>query len=122
MNPETPKHFVTKAGYAAVGAPFVVGRWIRDLAVRLADHTHGQFEAFADEGAKLTKKLHKRDAVDEIEKESAPKSVAEKPATKATAKKPATKKPAATTAAKKPATRAKKGPAKKGPAAKPSTK
>jgi hypothetical protein len=67
MDLDSPKQLVTKAGYAAVGAPIVIGRRIKDLGAKLADHTQAQYEAFANEGAKMTQQLQKRNVVEEIE-------------------------------------------------------
>ena len=67
MDLETPKQLVTKAAYAAVGAPVVIGRRIKDLGVKVADQTQAQYEVFADEGAKVAKQLQKRNVVEELE-------------------------------------------------------
>jgi hypothetical protein len=67
MDLETPKQLVTKAAYAAVGAPVVLGRRIKDLGVKVADHTQAQYEIFADEGAKMAEQLQKRNVVEEFE-------------------------------------------------------
>jgi hypothetical protein len=64
---ETPKQLVTKAAYAAVGAPVVIGRRIKDLGAKVADQTQAQYEVFADEGAKVAKQLQKRNVVEELE-------------------------------------------------------
>jgi hypothetical protein len=67
MDLETPKQLVTKAAYAAVGAPVVIGRRIKDLGAKVADQTQAQYEVFADEGAKVAKQLQKRNVVEELE-------------------------------------------------------
>ncbi len=140
MDLENPKQLVTKAAYAAVGAPIVIGRRIKEFGVRVADQTQVQYEVCADEGAKMAKQLQKRNVVEELEqrihldkvqdrveklrdqlegtlhswRESFPPAPEPEPA----ASKPAAAKPAAKKA---PAAK-KTAAAKKAPAGKPSTK
>ncbi|MDJ0496650.1 MAG: hypothetical protein QNJ89_02395 [Acidimicrobiia bacterium] len=138
MDFETSKKAVQRTAYAAVGAPFVVGRKLKDFSTRMFEDAQTQYDEYVDEGEKLTKQLRDRNMVEELEhrmhidkvqdrveqlrdqlentlnnwRESfAPEEEPKKPAAKAA---PAEKKPAAKPAAKKPAAK----PAAKKPAAK----
>jgi hypothetical protein len=73
MNFETQKEFATKAFYAAVGAPVVYTRKVKDYAekaVELSDKLQDQavhaFDEWADEGEKVTKQFQDRKVVEEI--------------------------------------------------------
>jgi hypothetical protein len=145
MDFKASKKAMQRTAYAAVGAPFVVGRKLKKFSTRMVEDAQTQYESYADEGEKLTKQLRDRNVVEELEhrihidkvqdrveqlrdqlentlnnwRESfAPEEEPKKPAAKAAApaaKKPAAKKPAT----KKPATKATaKKPATKKPAAK----
>ncbi len=138
MDFETSKKAVQRTAYAAVGAPFVVGRKLKDFSTRMFEDAQTQYAEDVDEGEKLTKQLRDRNMVEELEhrmhidkvqdrveqlrdqlentlnnwRESfAPEEEPKKPAAKAA---PAEKKPAAKPAAKKTAAK----PAAKKPAAK----
>ena len=145
MDFETSKKAVQRTAYAAVGAPFVVGRKLKDFSTRMFEDAQTQYDEYVDEGEKLTKQLRDRNMVEELEhrmhidkvqdrveqlrdqlentlnnwRESfAPEEEPKKPAAKAA---PAEKKPAAKPAAKKPAAKkpaAKKTAAKAAPAEK----
>jgi hypothetical protein len=138
------KEAMQRTAYAAVGAPFVVGRKLKDFSTRMVEGAQTEYEAYADEGEKLTSQLRDRNVVEELEhrihidkvqdrveqlrdqlentlnnwRESfAPEEEPKKPAAKTApaAKEPAAEKPAT----KKPATKAT---AKKAAAKKPATK
>ncbi len=73
MNFETQKELATKAFYAAVGAPVVYTRKVKDYAekaVKLGDKLQDQavhaFDEWADEGEKVTKQFQDRKVVEEI--------------------------------------------------------
>ena len=64
----------TKAMYATVGAPVVGARMAKDFGEKLterynklAETAEKQFDTFADEGEKFTKKLQSGDVVEEIQ-------------------------------------------------------
>ena len=141
MDLTTSKKAMQRTAYAAVGAPFVVGRKLRGFGSRIVEDAQTQYDEYADEGEKLTKQLRERNVVEEIEhrihidkvqdrveqlrdqlentlnswRESfVPEEEPKKPA----AKKPAAKKPAATKEAATAAKPAAKKPAAKKPAAK----
>lgn len=143
MKLNAPKDLAVKTAYAAVGAPVVIGRKMRDFGTKFVSDAQTQFEAFADEGEQVTSQLKNRNVVEELEQrinidkvqgrveqlrdqlESTLHSWREsfapdaKPEPAAAAKKPAAKKaPAKKAAAKKPAA---KKPAAKKPAAKKTT-
>lgn len=66
--------FAKKAMYAGVGAPVVMGRMVKDYGSKavdsyekLTDKAEKQFDTFATEGEKLTKKLQSGDVVEEIQ-------------------------------------------------------
>ena len=130
MDFESSKKTMQRAAYAAVGAPFVVGRKLKDYGSKMADDAQTRYDEYADEGEKLTKQLRDRNVVEEIEhrmhidkvqdrveqlrdqlentlnnwRESfAPEEEPKKPADKPAAKKPAEKPAAKKAAAKKPA-------------------
>ncbi len=133
------REFATKAFYAAVGAPVITGRMLRDYGTKVvefsnkwADEAQSQYDEFADEGKKVTTKLRDRNMVEELQSrmdlekvqdrveqlrdqlEGALSSWRESFTPEEAKKEPAAKEPAKTTAAKK--APAKKAPAKKAPA------
>ncbi|NQV06656.1 hypothetical protein HQ535_08895 [bacterium] len=55
-----------KAGYAAMGAPMVATRRIASLAGKVGDGAAKEFEAWVEEGEKLTGQLRDRKVVDEL--------------------------------------------------------
>ncbi len=144
MDLKASKKTMAKTAYAAVGAPIVVTRKVKDFGSRFMADAQTQFDDYATEGEKATKQLKDRNVVEELEhrmnidkvqdrveqlrdqlentltnwRESfTPETEAKKAPAKAAAKKPAAKKAPAKAAAKKgPAkTVAKKAPAKKTP-------
>ncbi len=148
MDLKTPKKVAKKTAYAAVGAPVVVARKVKDFGTKVMGDAQDQIDEYAAEGEKVTKQLKDRNVVEELEhrmnidkvqdrveqlrdqlettlnnwRESfAPEAemAPAKPAAKTAAKKPAAKKPATKTAAKKPAA---KKPATKAAAKKPAPK
>jgi len=142
MDLKASKKTMTKTAYAAVGAPIVVTRKVKDFGSRFMADAQTQFDDYATEGEKATKQLKDRNVVEELEhrmnidkvqdrveqlrdqlentltnwRESfTPETETKKAPAKAAAKKPAAKKAPAKAAAKKgPAkkTTAKKAPAK----------
>ena len=146
------KDVATKAMHAAVGAPMVAKRRLTELSERMVEGARKEYEAWAKEGEKVSKRIQESDVMDglgsrldldhiqgrvdrvrdqledvlanwrESFRPETGKPAADKPATKPATSKPAAKK---TTAAKKPATKkpaAKKTAAKKPAAKKTSTK
>jgi len=67
MNLKAPKDLAVKTAYAAVGAPVVIGRKMRDFGTKFVSDAQTQFEAFADEGEQVTSQLKKRNVVEELE-------------------------------------------------------
>jgi hypothetical protein len=64
----------TKAMYAAVGAPVVGARMVKDFSEKLGDrysslaeNAEKQYDSFAEEGEKFTKRLQSGDVVEEIQ-------------------------------------------------------
>ena len=60
MTMETQREQATKAFYAALGAPVVTGRKLRDFANRLADDWADTFAEMAAEGEKVAEQLQDR--------------------------------------------------------------
>lgn len=144
MNIKAPKDLAVKTAYAAVGAPVVIGRKMRDFGNKFINDAQTQFDAFADEGEQVTSQLKKRNVVEELEQRMNIEKVqgrveqlrdqlestlhnwresfapVAKPEPAAPAKKPAAKKAPAKPAAKK--APAKKPAAKKAAAKKPAAK
>jgi hypothetical protein len=148
MNFDSQKELATKAFYAAVGAPVVSYRKVKDYAGKvveygdkLQDQAQDAFEEWADEGEKMTKQFQDRKVVEEFRNQVDLDKVQDRveklrdqlehaltswrdsftPA-EAPKKAPAAKAPAATKAPAKKAP-AKRAPAKKAPATKaPATK
>ncbi len=140
MDLKTPKEVAKKTAYAAVGAPVVVTRKVKEFSSKMMSDAQHQIDEYAAEGEKVTKQLKDRNVVEELEHRMNIDKVQDRveqlrdqlentlnnwresfapEAEKAPAAKPAAKKPAAKPAAKKPA--AKKAPAKAA-AKKPATK
>ena len=151
MDLKTPKEVAKKTAYAAVGAPVVVARKVKELSSKVMSDAQDQIDEYAVEGEKVTKQLRDRNVVEELEhrmnidkvqdrveqlrdqlentlnswRESfAPEAEKAPAAKKPAAKKPAAKKPATKAAAKKPAAKkpAAKKPATKAAAKKPAAK
>ncbi len=141
------KEFATKAFHAAVGAPVIAGRRLREYGGKVAefsgkwaDEAQSQYEEFAAEGEKVTTKLRDRNMVEELQSRVDLEKVQDRveklrdqlegalaswresftPEEQAKKAEPEKKAPAKTTAAKKPA--AKKAAAKKPAAKKPAAK
>lgn len=55
-----------KAAFAAVGAPVVAGKRIADWSGRMTKSAQKQFEAWVDEGEKITQQLRDGKVVEEI--------------------------------------------------------
>jgi len=135
MDLKTPKEVAKKTAHAAVGAPIVVGRKIKELGSKMVSGAQSQIDEYASEGAKVTKQLQDRNMVEELEHRMSIDKVQDRveqlrdqlestlnnwresfvpEAEKAPEAPPAAKKPATKAATKKPAT---KKPATKKPAA-----
>jgi pyruvate/2-oxoglutarate dehydrogenase complex dihydrolipoamide acyltransferase (E2) component len=74
MNLTAQKEFAAKAFYAAVGAPVVAGRKMKDYMSKFAeygdkmtDEAQERFDEWAKEGEKFTKQLQDRNMVEEIQ-------------------------------------------------------
>ncbi|MEA2002287.1 MAG: hypothetical protein U9N84_10455 [Actinomycetota bacterium] len=144
MDFKASKEMMAKTAYAAVGAPIVVGRKVKDFGSQFMSGAQTRFDGYATEGEKATKHLKDRNVVEELEhrmnidkvqdrveqlRDQLENTLAnwresftpETEAAKTAAKKPVAKKaPAKATAKKAPAKKAaaKKAPAKKAPAKK----
>ena len=136
MDLKTPKEVAKKTAYAAVGAPVVVARKVKELSSKVMTEAQDQIDEYAAEGEKVTKQLKDRNVVEELEHrmnidkvqdrveqlrdqlENTLNNWRESFAPEAE-KAPATKKPATKATAKKPAT---KKPATKAAAKKPAAK
>ena len=145
MDLKTPKEVARKTAYAAVGAPVVVTRKVKEFSSKMMSDAQHQIDEYAAEGEKVTKQLKDRNVVEELEhrmnidkvqdrveqlrdqlentlnnwRESFAPEEEKAPAAKSAAKKPAAKKPAAKKA---PAKAAAKKPAAKAATKKPATK
>ena len=135
MDLKPQKDMAKKTAYAAVGAPVIFGRKLKEFSSKTMSDAQGQIDSYAKEGEKMTKQLKERNVVEELEhrmnidkvqdrveqlrdqlettlnnwRESfTPDEVAKKAPVKPAAKPAAKKAPAKTTA--------KKAPAKKAPA------
>jgi hypothetical protein len=67
MDFEASKKAMQRTAYAAVGAPFVVGRRVKSFGTKVVEDAHTQYDQYVDEGEKLTKQLRDRNMVEEIE-------------------------------------------------------
>ena len=63
---EEQREIATKAVYAAIGAPVVTGRKLRDLGMLFADETVAAFDEWAVEGKKVTERLQDQKVVEEV--------------------------------------------------------
>ena len=68
---ETQRKMATKAFYAALGAPVVAGRKLREYGTKVAEHSgkwadeaQSQYDEFAKEGESFTTKLKERNVVE----------------------------------------------------------
>ena len=74
MDLETQKEFAAKAFYAAVGAPVVYGRKVKEYTEKLVEYgdkmteqAQSAFDDFAKEGEKVTKQFRDTDVVEEFQ-------------------------------------------------------
>ena len=67
MDLKTSKEMATKTAYAAVGAPVVMARKVKDFGTKFMADAQDQIEDFASEGEKVTKQLKDRNVVEELE-------------------------------------------------------
>ena len=67
MDFKSPKDAVRKTAFAMMGAPFVMGRQVKDVGTKLMDGAQTQIDEYATEGEKLTKQLKDRNVVEELE-------------------------------------------------------
>jgi hypothetical protein len=139
------KDAMRRTAFAVMGAPFVMGRQVKDMGSKLVDGAQTQIDEYATEGEKLTKQLKDRNVVEEIENRIHIDKVQDRveqlrdqlentlnnwresftPVEETPAKKPAAKKAPAEKAAREATAKkapAKKAPAKKAPAKKPAAK
>jgi hypothetical protein len=134
MDIKTSKEMAKKTAYAAVGAPVITARKVKDFSTKFMAGAHDHIDTYAAEGEKVTKQLKDRNVVEELEHRMNIDKVQDRveqlrdqlentlntwresftPATEEPAKKASTKPAAKTTAKKAPAkTAAKKAPAEK---------
>jgi len=64
---KSPKDAVRKTAFAMMGAPFVMGRQVKDVGSKLMNGAQTQIDDYATEGEKLTKQLKDRNVVEELE-------------------------------------------------------
>ena len=69
-----PREFATKTVYAAIGAPVVATRAMKEYRTKVADYSgklvdkaEKRFDSFAGEGEKVAKRLQDRQVVEEIQ-------------------------------------------------------
>ena len=67
MDLKTPKDMAMKTAYAAVGAPVVVARKMKDFGSKFMEDAQDQIDTYAKEGEKVTKQLRERNVVEELE-------------------------------------------------------
>ena len=67
MDLKAPKELAKKSAYAAVGAPVVVGRKMKDFGGKFMEGAQSQIDEYAAEGEKVTKQLKERNVVEELE-------------------------------------------------------
>ncbi len=67
MDLKTPKKMAMKSAYAAVGAPVVVARKVKDFSTKFVADAQDQIDAYATEGEKMAKQLKERNVVEELE-------------------------------------------------------
>jgi Txe/YoeB family toxin of Txe-Axe toxin-antitoxin module len=66
---EEQREIATKAVYAAIGAPVVTSRKIRELGMQFADDTAATFDEWAQEGKKVTERLQDQKVVEEVKED-----------------------------------------------------
>jgi hypothetical protein len=66
---EEQREIAAKAVYAAIGAPVVTGRKIRDFGMQFADDTAAAFDEWADEGRKVTERLQDQKVVEVVQED-----------------------------------------------------
>ncbi len=67
MDLKARKKSAQKAAYAAVGAPVVVARKVKEFGDKMLGEAQSQIDEYASEGEKVTKQLRDRNVVEEIE-------------------------------------------------------
>lgn len=67
MDLKNTKELAKKTAFAAVGAPVVVGRKVKDFSTKMMTGAQGQIDEYAVEGEKVTKQLKDRSVVEELE-------------------------------------------------------
>ncbi|MDJ0925314.1 MAG: hypothetical protein QNJ77_12200 [Acidimicrobiia bacterium] len=67
MDFASSKEAAKKTAYATMGAPFVMGRKIKDFSSKLVSDAQKEIDEYAAEGEKLTKQLKDRNVVEELE-------------------------------------------------------
>ena len=67
MDIKSGKDAMRRTAFAMMGAPFVMGRQVKDVGSKLVDGAQTQIDEYATEGEKLTKQLKDRNVVEEIE-------------------------------------------------------
>jgi hypothetical protein len=61
------KDMAKKTAFAAVGAPVVVARKVKDFSTKMMSDAQTQIDIYAKEGEKMTKQLKERNVVEELE-------------------------------------------------------
>ncbi len=67
MDLKASKDMAIKTAYAAVGAPIVVARRMKDFGSKFMEDAQGELDTYAKEGEKMTKQLRERNVVEELE-------------------------------------------------------
>jgi hypothetical protein len=67
MDLKTSKEMAMKTAYAAVGAPVVVARKVKDFSTKFMADAQDQIDTYATEGEKVAKQLKDRNVVEELE-------------------------------------------------------
>ena len=66
---EEQREIAAKAVYAAIGAPVVTSRKIRELGMQFADDTAATFDEWAAEGKKVTERLQDQKVVEVVQED-----------------------------------------------------
>ena len=67
MDLKASKDMAIKTAYAAVGAPIVVARRMKDFGNKFMEDAQDELDTYAKEGEKMTKQLRERNVVEELE-------------------------------------------------------
>ena len=67
MDLKASRDMAIKTAYAAVGAPIVVARRMKDFGSKFMEDAQDELDTYAKEGEKMTKQLRERNVVEELE-------------------------------------------------------